>query len=150
MPAISRRAAGSLHPFAARARAVLEIAVARVLQRQAIEHPPVGAHQREGVVDAKGARMVLQQLAEVRLAYPAVDVRADLHPDDLGHAPGGSEPGGQVHVSEAALSQQAADPVPQAGVRARDHLGRGEVALIAWLHRQRRLLSVWWRPSKPN
>ena len=103
----------------------------RVLQGQTIEHPPVGAHHRKGVVHAQGARMVLQQLAEVRLPHPAVDVGADLHPHNLGHALGGSEPRGEVHVSKAALPEQTADPVAQAGVGARDHLGGDKVVLVA-------------------
>ena len=122
---------GLTPPFRRPREGRAEIPVARVLQREAIEHPPVGAHQREGVVQAQGARMILQQLAEVRLPHPAVDMRADLHPHDLGHAPGGSQPGGQVHVSKTALTQQAADPIAQAGVGADDHLGGHEVVLIA-------------------
>ena len=53
----------------------------RVLERQAVEHPAVGAHQRERVEDADRARMAVEQLAEVGLAQPAVDARADLDAD---------------------------------------------------------------------
>ncbi len=45
-----------------------EIAVPRVLERQAIEDLPVDADQWKTVVDADGPRMLVEQLPEVRLA----------------------------------------------------------------------------------
>ena len=56
----------------------------RVLERQAVEHLAVGAHQREAIEDADRARMAVEQLAEVGLAQPAVLMRADLDADLAG------------------------------------------------------------------
>ena len=78
MPAISRRAA-ALRPAPCRAlQKAIEIAVRRVLEREAVEHVAVGLHERKRVVDADRARMAIEQLAEVRLAQPAVDLRLTL------------------------------------------------------------------------
>ena len=48
-----------------------QVAVARVLEREAVEQPAVRAHEREGVEDADRARVPVEQLPEVRLAQPA-------------------------------------------------------------------------------
>ena len=61
-----------------------QVAVARVLERQVVEHLAVGAHQREAIEDADRARVAVQQQAEVGLAQPAVDARADLDADLFG------------------------------------------------------------------
>ena len=58
-----------------------EIAVRGVFHRQAVEHLAV-AEQRKRVEDANRARMAVEQIAEVRLAQPAVDAAADLDADD--------------------------------------------------------------------
>ena len=58
-----------------------EVAEARVLERQVVEHVAVGPGQREAVVDADRARSAIEELAEVRLADPGVDVQADLDAD---------------------------------------------------------------------
>ena len=84
MPAISRRAAGFGPALVAARQERAEIAVPRVLERQAVEHPPVVAHQRKGVEDADRARVAVEQLAEVGLAQPAVDAAADLDADVSG------------------------------------------------------------------
>ena len=66
-------------PALARAREErAQVAVAGVLEREAVEDPSVAAHQREGVEHADRARMSVQQLAEVGFAQPAVDAAADL------------------------------------------------------------------------
>ena len=62
-----------------------QVAVARVLEREAVQHLSVGAHQRKRVEDANRPRMSVQQLPEVRLAQPPVDARAHLDADDLGN-----------------------------------------------------------------
>ena len=55
-----------------------EVAVPRVLERQAVQNLPVRAEQRKRVVDADRPRMPVEQLPEVRFAQPPVDPRADL------------------------------------------------------------------------
>ena len=84
MPAISRRAAASDQPLPVARQERAQVAVARVLERQAVEDAAVGAHQRKRVEDADRARMAVEQLAEVRLAQPAVDAAADLDADVAG------------------------------------------------------------------
>ena len=84
MPAISRRA-DRLRPALPRAvQEGLEVAVRRVFEGEAVEDGPSGAQERERVEDADGARMPVQELPEVGLAHPAVDVLAGLDADDGG------------------------------------------------------------------
>src|SRR5262249_25771660 len=60
-----------------------QVAMARVLERQAVEDSAVREHERERVEDADRARMAVEQLPEVGLAQPAVDARAGLDAHDL-------------------------------------------------------------------
>jgi hypothetical protein len=62
-----------------------EISVARILEHQAIQDPSVLAHQRKRIVDGDGARMTVEQLPDVRLTQPAVDVARDLDAHRAGH-----------------------------------------------------------------
>ena len=57
-----------------------QIAVTRVLEREAVQQawPRANANERKCVVHADRLRLLLEHLAEVRLAQPAVDARADL------------------------------------------------------------------------
>ena len=90
-----------------------EIALARVLEGEAVERRPVVAHDDEGVVDRDRARVIVEQLAEVRLADPAVDAAADLDAERVGHrARSAAAPRG-VDLAESALADQPIDPVAQ-------------------------------------
>src|SRR5262249_32789540 len=53
-----------------------QVAMPRPLEREAIEEGPVVPGQRERVEHADGAPVPFEDLAEVRLAQPAVDVLA--------------------------------------------------------------------------
>ena len=116
-----------LRPALARAlQEGAEVAVARVLQRQAVEDVPVPVQQREGVEDADGPHVAVQQLAEVGLAHPAVDALAGLDADrrrDAGQDPPAPR---QVRLPETTLAQEASDPVAQARLRAADDLAVGQ------------------------
>src|SRR4029079_11857850 len=84
----ARRGLGPRFPGALEERA--EVAVARVLERQVVEDQTVAPGEREAVVDADRARRAREQLAEVGLADPGVDVRAHLDADgawDLARTP---------------------------------------------------------------
>jgi hypothetical protein len=50
----------------------------RVLESQAVQRLTGRPHERKLVEDANGARVLVEDLPEVRLAQPAVDVRTDL------------------------------------------------------------------------
>src|SRR6185369_2246389 len=92
-----------------------EIAVRRVLQRQAVIHVVwgVATKQREDVEQADCARMIVEQPAEIRLAHPAVDVRADLDTDDLRHRVRAPIAMGEIHLAEATFTEQALDAIAQ-------------------------------------
>ena len=122
MPAISRRAGVSGQPFPARCRNALRSPWQRVLERQAVEQPPVGAHQREGVEDADRARMAVEQLAEVGLAQPPVDARADLDADDRRDHWRAAEPPGEIDLAEPAFAEQPLDAVFKLGFGTRDQI----------------------------
>jgi hypothetical protein len=82
MPAISRRA--RFRPLLAGAlQEPPEVALARILEREAVQNGAIGARQRKGVENADRPRMPVQQLSEVRLAQPSVDAFADLDADDF-------------------------------------------------------------------
>ena len=74
-------------PFQMRA----EIAVRRVLHRQAVEHLTV-LEQRKRIEDANRAWMSVEQFAEIRFAQPSVDAAADLDADAVGDAIGPAMP----------------------------------------------------------
>ena len=134
MPAISRRAAASDHGRSVLLEECREVAVTGVFEGQVVEHAAVGTHQREHVVDADRPRMAVEQLAEVRLADPAVDARAGLDADALRHARRAPEPAGQIDLAEAAFAEKFFDAIVQAGFRAGDRLV-GDQQAVAALHR---------------
>ena len=101
-----------------------QVPMTRVLEHQAVEDPFVGSRQRELVEDLDRARVAVQQLAEVRLAQPAVDVPADLDAHHLRHDSRMSEPRREIDLAETADADQPFDAVLEAGFRARDDLGR--------------------------
>ena len=70
--------------------------------------------------------MFVEQLAEVRLAQPAVDSRADLDAEDLGNVPRPPEPAGEIHLAEPALAEQALDCVLEGRFRAFDDVSCAE------------------------
>ncbi len=120
-----------------------EVAVRSVFERQHVEHPAVGPQHREAVEDLDRPRVRLQELAEVGLAQPAVDVGADLQTDLGGHAAGATETAGQIDLTEAALTYQSADSVGVAGIRAGDDLaGRRQSGRCG--QKGRRLGCGWW------
>src|SRR5262249_5926901 len=121
---------GFLRPPLARALQVrAQVAVTGVLESQGIEDALVLTHEREGVVDPDRARMPVEQLAEVGLAQPAIDVRADLDADGLRHGLRVSEAPGEIDLTKAARSEPALDRVAQARFGAGDDLAPLEDAL---------------------
>src|SRR6185369_8570878 len=76
-----------------------QVAVARVLEGEAVEDAALRSHQRERVEDADRPGMPVQQLAEVRLAQPAVDALAGLDADGGGHHPRCPETPGEIHLA---------------------------------------------------
>jgi hypothetical protein len=69
-----------------------EVAVARVLEREAVQHLLGGAHQWKRVEDANRARMIVEELPKVGLTQPSVQVRTDFDADDLGYYRRTSDP----------------------------------------------------------
>jgi hypothetical protein len=64
----------------------------------------------------------VEQLAEVGLAQPRVDVRADLDAEDLGDFRRGPEPPGEIDLAVASEAEQPLDAVARFGLRAEDDL----------------------------
>ena len=105
-----------------------EIAVRRVLHRQAIEHLTVARtaethRRRESRVDVRRA------VAEIRFAQPSVDAAADLDADDCRARVGAAMARGEKHLAETALAEQTLDAVLQPALGARDQLLRDEQVL---------------------
>ena len=118
MPAISRRAVVSVQPLAERLQERAEIAMPRVLERQTVRAAcPPACTQRERVEHADRARVVVEQLAEVRLAQPAVDARAHLDAQAPRDSLRAAEPGREVDLSEAPSAEEPIDPRPAARSR---------------------------------
>ena len=116
-------ARGQLAPALARAlQEGPEVPVARVLDGEAIEDAPVLAHEREGVVDADRPGVSVQELPEVGLAQPPVDVLAGLDADRRWHQPREAGPFGQVDLAEPSGAEQPLDAVREPGLRAGDDL----------------------------
>jgi hypothetical protein len=99
-----------------------EVSVPGVLEGQAVQRATVVAHQREAVEHLNGPRVPVEQLAEVRLAKPAVHDRAGLDAQDLGDAGNTVEPPGEVDLAEPAEAEHPSDPVPDARLGASDGL----------------------------
>ena len=110
--------------FAAAAEKRAEIAVARILEHQAVQDRTVLAHQRKGIEDGDRAGMAVEQLPDVRLTQPPVDAAADLDADGGGNGGRACRADGQIHLAEPALAEQLFDPVPEARFRADDRLTR--------------------------
>jgi hypothetical protein len=66
--------------------------------------------------------MGVQQLPEVRLAQPAVDVRADLDADGRRDDRRVSEAAREIDLAEPAFAEQPLDPVLEPRLRAGDDL----------------------------
>src|SRR4029078_4856440 len=105
-----------------------EIAVRRVLERQAIQDAASFGRlrQREGVVHADRTRMCIEELTEVGFAEPAVDPLAGLDADGLGHRRRGSEPRREKHLAESAFAEPALDAIVHAALGTDDGLSRRE------------------------
>jgi hypothetical protein len=73
----------------------------------------VATQQGEDVEQPDRARMIVEQAAEIRLAHPAVDVRADLDANDVRHRVRVPIAMRQEHLAEATLPEQALDAVAQ-------------------------------------
>src|SRR5262249_34160652 len=82
-----------------------EIAVARVLERQAIKHFTARSQQRECIERPNRARVAVEEQAEVGFAQPAVDVRAHLDADRFRHDRRAAETGGEKDLAESALTE---------------------------------------------
>src|SRR5262249_45159951 len=82
-----------------------QVAVFRPLEGEAVEVAAVLKHERKRVVDADRAGASLEDLTEVRLAQPAVDVLARLQRDDAWHVARARDPRREVGLSEAALAE---------------------------------------------
>lgn len=84
--------------------------------------------------------MIVEDLTEVRLAQPAVDVRTDLHAEPGRHGYRPAEPFREVHLPVSATAEQSFDAVAQAGFRADDDLAQREQVLegpVPARHRRR-------------
>ena len=125
-------AGGPLRPSSAGPREeCAQIAVARVLERQDVEDGLRRPQQRKRVEDANRARVILEQLAEVRLAQPAADVRAHLETDHLRHPGRAPETMCEVHLAEPALAEPADDAILTACFGTRDDVAGREVPRAA-------------------
>src|SRR5207249_6157667 len=83
---------------------------------------PVRAHQGKPVENADRPGMPVEQLSEVRLAHPPVDVRADLDADELRDNSRASESPGEIDLAEAAHADRPLDAVAEFRFRADDDL----------------------------
>src|SRR5215472_6587956 len=66
--------------------------------------------------------MALEHLSEIRFAQPSVDALADLDADCFRNARRAAEPSREKDLAEAALAQQAIDPVRDFRLGADDRL----------------------------
>src|SRR5262249_11372809 len=103
-----------------------EVAVPRVFEDEVVERTALRAGQREAVEEANRTRMVLEELPEVGLADPPVDVGADLDNDDGRHRPGPADPLREIGLAEPARAGEPADTVTQPHLGARDLPSGGE------------------------
>ena len=104
-----------------------EVAVTRVLEREAVENltsiaDAFGTQQRKPVEHGNRPRMAVQELPEVRLAQPPVDVGAHFDADVLGDDRRVTEPPREIDLAEPALAEQPLDAVPELRFRAGDDL----------------------------
>src|SRR5262249_10812626 len=90
-----------------------QVAVPRVLEREEVDDAAVLTRQRKRVVDADRAGVAFEDPPEVRLAAPAVDVHARLDRHDSRDLARPRQPGREVGLAEAALAEEAVDPVLQ-------------------------------------
>ncbi len=101
-----------------------QITMLGVLEHQVVDDGRVPAHVRKGVEHSNRARMVVEQLAEVRLAQPSVDPRADLETHRGRDDRRLSKPRCEIHLSEAPFTDQPLGAVAEMGFRTLDHLAR--------------------------
>src|SRR4029077_2898446 len=99
-----------------------EVAVAGVLEREAVQGTFVRTHAGEAVEHLNRPRVSVQQLAEVRLAKPRVDVGAGLDAENLGTPRRRAEAAGEVDLAVAPESDQPLDAVPGDRLRAQQDL----------------------------
>ena len=111
---------GPALPGAVEVRA--QVAVPRVLEGEAVEDAAVLARQRKRVEDADRALVAREELAEVGLLQPAVDVHARLDRDDGRDREGAGDAGGEVGLAEASLAEEAVDAVLEPRLGALDDL----------------------------
>jgi hypothetical protein len=119
-----------LRPSLARApQEGAQVALACVLQGQAVEDAAFRRQERERVEDPDGPGVAVQELAEVGLAHPTVDPLADLDADRGRNARQRAEPAREVRLAEPTFPEQAPHPVAHPALRAGDDLvGREEMA----------------------
>src|SRR5439155_1119385 len=104
-----------------------EVAIARVLEREAVQNLFVWAgvaQNGESVENANRAGMSVEQLPEVRLPQPPVDASAHLDANSLGDNRRATEPRGEIHLAEPALAEQSLDAILELRLRAGNELSR--------------------------
>ena len=99
-----------------------QVAVLRVLERETVEDAAVVSNQGKRVEDADRTFVPREELPEVGLLQPAVDVLARLDRDDGRDRQGARHPCGEVGLAEASLAEQAVDPILEPRLGARDDL----------------------------
>src|SRR5439155_24415990 len=82
--------------------------------------------QRKPIENADRARMAVEQLSKVRLAQPSIGAHTDLDADELGDVGRSTEPRCEEDLTEAALAEQALNPVRNSGFGADDGLRRAQ------------------------
>src|SRR5262245_51813407 len=98
-----------------------QVAMPGVLDRQAVERPAVGSDDRKGVENPDGARVLVQQLAEVRFAQPAVDPPAGLDAHAFRNGVRPADAIGEKHLAESALADETAHTIAEARLRTGDN-----------------------------
>jgi hypothetical protein len=68
------------------------------------------------------ARVIVEELPEVRLAQPPIHARARLDTHGCRHRRRASDPAGQIHLTEAAFAQHPIDAVLQTRFGTGDHV----------------------------
>jgi hypothetical protein len=100
-----------------------------VFERQAVQDLAVRPHDGKRVVDADGSRVIVEELAEVGLAQPAVDAQAHLDAYGFRDRRRPALARREIDLAVAALADQGLGAVPQQCFRARHDLpGRQQVS----------------------
>ena len=109
-----------------------QVAMPRVLEGQAVERSSIRLHDGKRVEDSERAGVVIEQLAEVGLAQPAVDAAADLDAKVLGYRVRAADASREIDLAETALAEQAIDAISEPGLRAGELVaGRDELVAPA-------------------